>query len=333
MSSPPPLLIHPAPPASFGADQRVAWLAGRQLGLVTRDQLLHLLGLTRHQIAGRIARGLLIPVHRTVYALGVRPATPEARAMAAVLACGDGAMASHATAAALHGMLPWRRGPVHVTTPPSTRRVAGIAVHVSHSGPSVGTTRLRVPCTADARTLIDVAGSDGAAPARRAWSSLAGQRRLRPRMVEHELRLHSGRRGTALVREMLERHRLATTGHTKSELEAAALQLCAAHGLPLPAVNRLVVLQDGTYEADMSWAEARLVVELDGWATHRSPEQFEDDRHRDFDFELAGWSSVRLTWTAVTAQAEATARRLRRRLAVGRESVPTDLAPGQAGRQ
>lgn len=312
------LVVHPFPPASLGVDQRVAWLAGRQHGLVTRGQLLNHLGLSRHQIAGRVARGLLLPVHRTVFALGVRPATPEALAMAAVLACGEGAMASHATAAALHGMLPWRRGPMHVTTPPPTRRIPGVAVHVTRSGRAVATWRSRVPCTTDARTLIDVAGSDGPAATRRAWGALAGRRRLRPRAVEHELRLHAGRRGTALVRHLLERHRLAVTGHTKSELEAAALQLCVDHDLPAPAINRLVVLDDGTYEADMLWAEARLVVELDGWSTHRSPEQFEDDRHRDFDLELAGWSSVRLTWAAVTERAGLTAERLRRRLVMGR---------------
>jgi very-short-patch-repair endonuclease len=55
-----------------------------------------------------------------------------------------------------------------------------------------------------------------------------------------------------------------------------------------------VRLGDATYEADLLWGDARLIVELDGWTTHRDVGSFRNDRRRDFDFDLAGWSSVRL---------------------------------------
>lgn len=274
--------------------------------------------MTRHQIGGRVSRGLLLPIHRTVFALGVRRSTLEARAMAGVLACGAGAVASHGTAAALHGMLNARGGPVHVTTPPPTRRLPDVSSHVSRSGGARSTTVAGVPCTGPPRTVVDLASADGTAAASRASSTLAGRRALRPRAVERELRAFPHRRGTAAVLALLEEHRVAVTGRTRSQLEEAALRLCAHHRLPTPSVNQLVELPEGTYEADLLWAEARLIVELDGWATHGHTDGFRKDRRRDFDFELAGWSTVRLLWSDVTADAEATADRLRRRLTRGR---------------
>ena len=83
-------------------------------------------------------------------------------------------------------------------------------------------------------------------------------------------------------------------------------------------MNRLVRLHEATYEADLLWADARLIVELDGWSTHGDADSFRRDRRRDFDLDLAGWSSVRLLWDDVTLHAAATAERLRRRLAQGR---------------
>jgi very-short-patch-repair endonuclease len=311
------LILHPAPPAVLGPDARISWLAGRQHGLITRPQLIEL-GLSRHQVGGRVSRGLLIPVHRTVYALGTRPRTHGARALAAVLACGEGAVASHATAAALQGMLPERRGPVDVTTPPPARELRGIALHTSRSCLAAATTLNGIPCTGPPRTLVDTASTDGVVATTRAWTTLAGRRALRPRAIEQELRCHPRRRGSEVVRALLEAHRLAVTGRTRSQLEAEALRMCAAHGLPVPAVNQLVRLDDATYEADLLWADARLIVELDGWDAHNHPDAAREDHRRDFDLDIAGWSVVRLMWADITAQAALTAERLRRRIAQGR---------------
>src|SRR5688572_18637159 len=74
--------------------------AARQHGVVTRRQLVEL-GLTPRQVEHRLANGELETVHRRVYALCAALLTREGRWMAAVLATGDGAVLSHASAAAL----------------------------------------------------------------------------------------------------------------------------------------------------------------------------------------------------------------------------------------
>ncbi len=64
---------------------------------------------------------------------------------------------------------------------------------------------------------------------------------------------------------------------TRSELEREFLRLCRRWRLPTPATNVPV----RGLERRRVWPSARLVVELDGYAYHRSPQQFERDRRRD----------------------------------------------------
>ncbi len=63
-------------------------------------------------------------MHAGVYALGYRRNDRLARAAAAVLACGAGAVLSHHSAAALWGFRKWRDGPIDVTAPGEHRRPA-----------------------------------------------------------------------------------------------------------------------------------------------------------------------------------------------------------------
>src|SRR3954467_15664592 len=84
-------------------DHVVAELAARQCGVVARTQLLAA-GVSRRAIDGRIARGLLHPLHRGVFAVGHRRVSRNGWWMAAVLAGGDGAVLTHRSAAALWRM-------------------------------------------------------------------------------------------------------------------------------------------------------------------------------------------------------------------------------------
>src|SRR5579875_3566738 len=94
-------------------DHRIARLAGRQHGYVTREQLLEV-GLSRSGIDRRVKAGRLARVYDGVYAVGHVRDDEIGRAMAAVLACGPDAVLSHHSAAALWGFRRWRGGPMEV---------------------------------------------------------------------------------------------------------------------------------------------------------------------------------------------------------------------------
>jgi hypothetical protein len=78
--------------------------AARQHGVVTRQQL-RALGLSDGAIQNRIAARRLHRIHRNVYAVGHAALSPDGRRMAEVLACGEGAVLSHRTAAMLWGLV------------------------------------------------------------------------------------------------------------------------------------------------------------------------------------------------------------------------------------
>jgi hypothetical protein len=58
-------------------DPFLGWLASRQHGVVTREQLLAA-GFTRRMIEGKLRSGYLIPIHPGVYLVGHRAVAPLA---------------------------------------------------------------------------------------------------------------------------------------------------------------------------------------------------------------------------------------------------------------
>src|SRR4051794_19098958 len=91
-------------------------------------QLLRL-GLTRRVVEHQIACGRLHPVHRGVYAVGHRVLTPDGWRMAAVLAGGEDAVASHSTAAEIFGLRGFARSRHEVTIPRRRHERRGIHWH------------------------------------------------------------------------------------------------------------------------------------------------------------------------------------------------------------
>src|SRR3954451_9168545 len=139
-------------------DRLIAAAADTQHGLITLAQL-RSLGATPMMVRVRVNRGTLHPVHRGVYSVGHRPITPEARWLAAVLACGPGALLSHRSAAALHGIRNTAAAKIDVTAP--TRRgltLDAITLHRATTVQPEDRDIVRgVPVTSLPRTIIDLA--------------------------------------------------------------------------------------------------------------------------------------------------------------------------------
>ena len=100
------------------------------------------------------------------------------------------------------------------------------------------------------------------------------------------------------------------TDGTHSELERAFLALCRQHRLPMPEVNATV----GPYTVDFLWPKDRLVVETDGYSSHRGRQAFEDDRARELYLHTAGYRVRRFTDTQVHDQPAALVTSLRAEL-------------------
>jgi predicted transcriptional regulator of viral defense system len=140
------------------AVERKITALSRPHGVVGRRQLLSA-GIAANVIDHRVDARWLRPIHRGVYAVGPVQ-SDDAPEMAAVLACGDRAVLSHRSAAALWRMLPKRsHDPVDVTVVSRhSRRHSGIRVRKAAALERDELTHVRkIPVTTPARTLLDAA--------------------------------------------------------------------------------------------------------------------------------------------------------------------------------
>jgi len=96
----------------------------------------------------------------------------------------------------------------------------------------------------------------------------------------------------------------------RSALERRFVDLCRDAGLPLPALN---VSVEG-FIVDALWPNARLIVELDGFAFHRTRKAFEADRARDAALQLADYRLLRITYRRLDAEPATIVAMLRRAL-------------------
>lgn len=258
----------------------IAALAAQQRGLVTRKQLLAA-GIPERSVSRRLAAGRLHRLHRGVYLVGHPVPPPLALELAALLACGPTAVLSHRTAAVLWRFLPSWAGPVEVIAPDRRCRPRpGLKPHAAKLQRPEITTRHALRITTPARTLADLASV------------------LDPTALERAT-------NEADVLGLVE-GRSARAGVTRSEAERRLLALLRSAGLPPTATNTRIAGQ----EVDVLYAEARLVVERDGYAFHRTRAAFERDRRRDADLAAAGFRVVRVTWRALTTEPEALIARL-----------------------
>ena len=274
-------------------DLALAELAARQHGVVARAQLLAL-GFDRRAIEYRLKVGRLHLLHRGVYAVGHRPPSPLATAIAAVLACGPDAALSHGSAAAPWRIVPRWPSPTHVTAP-GERRHPGIHVHRSRRADV--TTHYGIRVTTPARTLVDLADALNPTQLTRALNEAQVQRLVTPADLTTLFTRYPGRRTARLTPEQ---------GATRSHLEDRFVRFLKRHRLPLPEFNQHIA----GHEVDAVYRTQRLVIELDSRQFHTTPNAFERDRDRDADLLNAGFSTLRITDQRLKHQPTREAQRL-----------------------
>ncbi len=174
-----------------------------------RLEHLDALGLTGAAVRHRARTARLHRVHRGVYSL-VPPKllTREGRYLAAVLACGPGAVLSHRSAAALHGLRDWGHTMIEVTVPGrSNRHHDGILVHRSTTLTDKDVTvENRIPCTTVARTQLDLAEVVTRRQLERAFDQAEVMEVFDVRALNDQIERNPTRPAAKIVRSVLEEH-------------------------------------------------------------------------------------------------------------------------------
>jgi hypothetical protein len=296
------------PQGSTGVDEALAELARSQWGVVSLVQL-RALGLSLGAVKHRTRVGRLRRVHRGVYAIGGAALPREGRHLAAVLACGPGAVLSHVSAAVHWNLLSYDAPRPEVTAPASRAGAPGIRLHRTRSLDARDITEHRgIPVTTVAKTLLDVAAHAPASHLEHAIGQAMRNELYDQRAIDDVLHRHRGCRGTRALRTAT----ADDPAFTRSELERRFRALCRRAGLPRPLSNVVVADADHhPHEVDFFFPSRRLIVEVDGWRDHGTRVAFERDRAKDAALVAAGHAVLRFTKRQIAYEPDTVADRVR----------------------
>jgi very-short-patch-repair endonuclease len=305
-----------------GDDRRIAALMARQHGVVGRRQLTKL-GLAEWKIEHRLRIGRLHRLHRGVYSL-TAPVNLGIRGhwMAAVLACGSGAVLSFVAAAAHWDLRRSAATLIDVTVPKEGRTgMRGVRVHSSRTlAPSHCTVRGGIPVTTVARTLIDCADVLDRRAVERMLDQAEALRLFDLAAIRAVIAANPGRAGAAVAGRVVAGYDIGAA-LTESELEDEFLRLCDRHGIPRPETQ----VRIGQDRVDFVWREQRLVVEVDGWRWHGGRRARDEDHRRDIRLQRVGLRVVRFSYERIFREAGAVASDL-----IGLLSAAPSAAPRPA---
>jgi very-short-patch-repair endonuclease len=228
--------------------------------------------------------------------------------MAAVLACGQGALLSHRSAAALWGLARRSsRPPVEVSATGGRGR-PGIVVHEGGIHRDDRAVVAGIPVTSAARTLFDCGEVVTEQQLGRMFEEADRLGLLEMPALDAVCARGYGRRALRPIRKLIEEAREPV--RARSDLEERFAIFCRDHDL-VPAETNVDVLG---HEVDAFWPGERLVVELDGYAYHRHRAAFESDRAKDAARQAAGYRSIRITDRRLEREPTAIAKEIRQLL-------------------
>jgi phosphatidylserine/phosphatidylglycerophosphate/cardiolipin synthase-like enzyme len=289
-------------------DGAIAERSRKLLGLLTVAQL-NELGVSRQRRRTLVAAGVLVPVHRGVYRHRAHPQSWAQSVLAATLAAGPAAVASHETAARvwrLDGFVgPAARSvPIQLTVPRGSAPAPGPGVEVHRARdlvPADVEQRRLIRVTTAARTLIDIAPFITPVALEAALDDAEQRGLVWRRFLEWRLESLGGRgrAGVPQVRALVDRTEGRPLGD--SWLEQQAIRIVTQAGLPVPRCQVHVRRPDRKIaRVDLVWDVPRLVAELAGQRSHATRRQRQADAERAANLVLAGYRVLEFTYEDVT---------------------------------
>ena len=230
--------------------------------------------------------------------------------MAAVLACGPGAVLSHRSAAAHWGIRDHRGGPIDVTSPSKTKSRGTVRRHCAALSADEVMVHEGIPVTTVPRTIFDLAAVSTPHAVEAALRQSEFRRLYDPLSLRDLVARYPRHRGVRSVKAALVR-RTEAPGRTRSPLEERFMPFLDRHNLPRPQLNAWLQVRGQRFQVDCLWPAPKQTVELDGWEGHGTRTAFRDDRARDRILRVAGYGVTRIAWGALEDESEAVAADLR----------------------
>jgi hypothetical protein len=269
-------------------------IAEGQHGLVTWDQGVEAVGPDR--MGSEIRAGRLVRERPGVYAVAGAPRSRQRDVLAVCLTTGG--VASHRSAAWLHGFGLTSFRPEITTLPGARVRLPGVLAHRSTVLPPEHLTVVSgIPCTTPARTALDMSArlGDESLELMLHW---VHQHRIvsYAEVIEvlGELR-RRGRRRVAHLAPILDKC-IGAGEKSESRGELWVVRTLVGAGLPVPAEQIWVVANGHRYCIDVGYVPERVGIEFDGWGAHGvTRSAFDGDRDKISELELAGWLMLPVT--------------------------------------
>ncbi len=310
-------------------DRLIAAVCARQHGVVSRAQVLRLGG-TQRMIQSRIRSELWESFHPGVYRLAGSPSSWRQSLMAACLACGAGAVASHRSAGALWPLPGFPEGPVELSILGVARRSRRFVVHRVTSLAAVDITELSgIPVTTPTRTLIDIASVVPRDVVEEALDDalrrgLVTRARLRWRL---DALSEKGRPGVGVIRALLDA-RPTEDSIPQSVFETRLLRLLKASGLPRPELQhqirvggRLIAI------VDFAYPDVKLAIEAEGYRWHSGRTRWQRDLARRNSLTTLGWRVIHVTWDDLSGRPDGVTAAIRKGLAERRSRAGQPSKP------
>ena len=304
---------------------RAAQAAAGQHGAFTADQARRE-GITRSELEEAVGHGAVIRVSNGVLRLAHHPQTWHSRLWVALLEAGEGAAASHNSAARLEGYWHYRSDDsIHVIVAHGRdNRLSHGHLHRSRWLPPTHVATIDgIPATTRARTLFDLAGSpDSRVP--RAYHEKRIARVFNDALARRGLTVVAevavfvalakrGRNGTVLMRGLLRKFGPDYTP-TFSDAESLFVELADAFGLPAHQ-RQVKVSGDRGYigTVDFLFEPWHEIVEIDSrW--HDGPLDKKNDAERDAELVAAGYHVTRIRYGQLALSGANVMRALLKRL-------------------